>query len=74
MAQDAPPFLFDLIKSMPSTMADQPRSTIIEDNPIGNGLDTFRALFNTVCTDRTISRFPDALGQLDQEGMTVQLC
>ncbi|KAK4097759.1 hypothetical protein N658DRAFT_260604 [Parathielavia hyrcaniae] len=69
MAQDAPLFLFHLIESMPSAMADQPRSTIIEDNPIGNGLDTFRASFSTVSTDRTISRVPDALGQLDQEAL-----
>ena len=60
---------------MPSAMADQPRSKIIKDNPIGNGLDAFRALFNTVCADRTISRtrIPDALGQLDHQGMIVQL-
>ncbi|KAL2175530.1 uncharacterized protein P884DRAFT_286564 [Thermothelomyces heterothallicus CBS 202.75] len=54
---------------MPFAMADQPQSKIIEDNPIGNGLDAFRASFNTVCSgsDRTILRIPDALGQLDQE-------
>ncbi|KAJ4307335.1 hypothetical protein N0V88_000718 [Collariella sp. IMI 366227] len=33
-------------------MADQPRSEIIKDNPIGNGLDAFRTSFNTVCADR----------------------
>lgn len=66
VAQDAPPFHFQLIESMPPAMTNQPRSTIIGDNPIGNGLDAVRASFNTVCTD--------ALGQLDQEGMTVQLC
>ncbi|KAK4095936.1 hypothetical protein N658DRAFT_519472 [Parathielavia hyrcaniae] len=54
---------------MPSAMADQPRSTIIEDNPIGNGLDTFRASFSTVSIDRSTSRVPDALGQLDQEAL-----
>ncbi|KAK4135944.1 hypothetical protein BT67DRAFT_461555 [Trichocladium antarcticum] len=46
---------------MPPAMTNQPRSTIIEDNPIGNGLDAVRASFNTVCTD--------ALGQLDQEAL-----
>ena len=67
-------FSFPLrIESTPFAMADQLRSKIIEDNPIGNGLDAFHASFNTVCTDRTISRVPDALGQLDQEGMTAQL-
>ena len=58
---------------MPSAMADQPRLKIIKDNPIGNGLDAFRASFNTVFADRTISDIPDALGRLEQEGMTVQL-
>ncbi|KAK4248230.1 hypothetical protein C7999DRAFT_40513 [Corynascus novoguineensis] len=48
-------------------MADQLRLEIIRDNPIGNGHDAFHALFNTVCSDTTISRIPDALGQLDQE-------
>ncbi|KAK4134199.1 hypothetical protein BT67DRAFT_449773 [Trichocladium antarcticum] len=36
-------------------MADQPRSKIIEDNPIRKDLDTFRALFNIVYTDRGIA-------------------
>ena len=49
-------------------MADQLRSKIIEDNPIGNSLDSFRASFNTVCADRGIPCTLDALGQLDLEG------
>ena len=74
MPQDVLPLSFPLhIESMPSAMADQPRLEIIKDNPIGNGLDAFRASFNKVYTDRTIWRIPDALGQLDQECMTVQL-
>jgi hypothetical protein len=36
---------------------------IIKDNPIGNGLDAFRASFNTVYVDRTISRILDAGGE-----------
>ncbi|KAK4103865.1 hypothetical protein N658DRAFT_564856 [Parathielavia hyrcaniae] len=52
---------------MPSAMADQPRLEIIKDNPIGNGLDAFRASFHTVY--RKISRIPDVLGQLDQEAL-----
>jgi hypothetical protein len=40
---------------------------IIRDKPIGNGLDAFRASFSTVYADRTISRNPDALGQLDKK-------
>lgn len=47
--------------------ACQPRLEIIRDNPIGNGLDAFRASFSTVYADRTISRNPDALGQLDKK-------
>lgn len=75
MPQNAPlPLSFPLhIEDIPSAMADQSRLKIIKDNPIGNGLDAFRASFNTVCADRALSRIPDALGQLDQEGMTVQL-
>ncbi|KAL2255999.1 hypothetical protein VTK26DRAFT_2372 [Humicola hyalothermophila] len=52
---------------MPSAMADELRLKIIKDNPIGNGLDAFRASFNTVCADRRIPSTPDALGQLDLE-------
>ncbi|KAK4034126.1 hypothetical protein C8A01DRAFT_19029 [Parachaetomium inaequale] len=49
-------------------MADQLQSNIIEDNPIGNGLDAFRASFHMVCTDRTISRVPDAAAWLMASG------
>lgn len=52
-------------------MADQARSRVIEDNPIGNGLDTFRALFKSTCEGRGISRARDALDQLDQEGVYI---
>lgn len=54
-------------------MTDQSWSEIIRDNPIGKGLDAFQDLFNRICTDKTISPAPDAFGQLDQEGMTIQL-
>lgn len=54
-------------------MTDQLRSRIIEENPIGKGLDTFRASFNTVCAERAIPRTLDALSKLDQEGITIQL-
>ena len=53
---------------IPSSMADQDRSIIIKDNPIGNGLDVFRASFNSVCNGASISCNPDALEQLGQEG------
>ncbi|KAK7229627.1 hypothetical protein V2G26_001797 [Clonostachys chloroleuca] len=48
-------------------MAFQGHSKMIEDNPIGNGLDTFRALFDSICEERGISRSQSALDQLDQE-------
>jgi hypothetical protein len=50
MPQDAPlPYSFPLhTESMPSAIADQLRFEIIKDNSIGNGLDSFRASFNTV--------------------------
>ena len=53
------------------TMTDQAQSEILENNPIGKGLDAFRTSFNSICEDRTISCTPDALGQLAQEGTTV---
>ncbi|KAM7187663.1 hypothetical protein V8F20_010872 [Naviculisporaceae sp. PSN 640] len=37
---------------------------IIESNPIGQGHDTFRASFNSVCNNAGISRTQDALEQL----------
>lgn len=46
---------------------------IIESNPIGEGLNTFRASFNSICDNAGVSRTPDALGQLDQEGIIIQL-
>ena len=51
MPQDAPlPLSFPLhTESMPFAVADQLRLEIIKDNPIENGLDSFRASFNTVC-------------------------
>ena len=52
-------------------MADQPRSEIIKDNSIGNGLDVFRTSFNTLCIDKEILCTPDALDQLDVKGKIV---
>ncbi|KAK4031879.1 hypothetical protein C8A01DRAFT_20970, partial [Parachaetomium inaequale] len=49
-------------------IVDQPRLETIKDNPIGNGLDSFCASFNTVCVDSGIPYILDALGQLDLEG------
>ncbi|KAK3331540.1 hypothetical protein B0H66DRAFT_99091 [Apodospora peruviana] len=52
---------------MTSTMTDQPRSKIMEENPVGRGLDAFHTSFNLPCAKRKISGTTDALGQLDQE-------
>lgn len=49
-------------------MADQSQSEIIESNPIGKGLDAFRASFNSICGDGSIPSTLDALGQLVEEG------
>ncbi|RSL54458.1 hypothetical protein CEP51_014708 [Fusarium floridanum] len=48
-------------------MGDQPQSKIIEDNPIGNGLDAFRGYFSSICEGARVSCTPDALEQLEQE-------
>ncbi len=48
-------------------MTDQ-RSKIIEQNPIGNGLDVVRASFNSICEGGS----PDALGQLGHDGNRTQ--
>ncbi|KAH7007843.1 LOW QUALITY PROTEIN: uncharacterized protein B0I36DRAFT_378718 [Microdochium trichocladiopsis] len=50
-------------------MDDLPRSKIINNNPIGKGLDAFYGSFNSVCEDRKIPCTPDALGQLDQDAV-----
>ncbi|CRK11302.1 hypothetical protein BN1708_010108, partial [Verticillium longisporum] len=40
---------------------------IIKDNPIGNGLDAFRASFVSVCEGADASRAPDAIDRLSHE-------
>lgn len=47
---------------------DRERSKIIEDNPIGNRLDTFRTSFNAI-HDRTLGL--DAIERLREEGNPV---
>ncbi|KAK0728902.1 hypothetical protein B0T26DRAFT_810694 [Lasiosphaeria miniovina] len=49
-------------------MADQ-QLNIIKDNPIGNGLDAFRASFSSVCEGAGVLYTPDALEQLGQEDL-----
>ncbi|KAK4237599.1 dual serine/threonine and tyrosine protein kinase [Achaetomium macrosporum] len=41
--------------------ADQPRSEIIKQNPIGNGFEGFRASYKPVCNSKSIPCTPDAL-------------
>jgi len=41
---------------------------IIKDNPIGNGLDAFRASFSSICEGASVSCTPDSLEQLGQKG------
>ncbi|KAF3768220.1 hypothetical protein M406DRAFT_109223 [Cryphonectria parasitica EP155] len=50
-------------------MADQSQSKIIESNPIGNGLDAFRASFSSICEGASVSCTPDALEQLSQDDL-----
>ncbi|KAF3768239.1 hypothetical protein M406DRAFT_249998 [Cryphonectria parasitica EP155] len=49
-------------------MADQPRSEIIKGNPIGKGLDAFRAFFDSICKDRSLACSASILDQLDRKG------
>ncbi|KAH7016041.1 uncharacterized protein B0I36DRAFT_425519 [Microdochium trichocladiopsis] len=48
-------------------MADQARSQIIKENPIGKGLDAFRASFSLICEGASVPCTPDSLGRLDRE-------
>ncbi|KAH8746941.1 serine/threonine-protein kinase Sgk2 [Diaporthe sp. PMI_573] len=48
-------------------MTDQPRSKVIKDNPIGKGLDAFRASFNSTCQVQSIPSSPDSLGRLGHD-------
>ncbi|KAG6980603.1 hypothetical protein FocnCong_v007859 [Fusarium oxysporum f. sp. conglutinans] len=48
-------------------MGNQPQSKIIEDNPIGNGIDAFRCSFSSICERAHLSCIPDALDQLEHE-------
>lgn len=66
-------FLVSHLGLISSAMGDQPQSKIIEDNPIGNGLDAFRGYFSSICEGARVSCTPDALEQLEQEGTADQL-
>jgi hypothetical protein len=41
-------------------MTDQNRSKVIKQHPIGNGLNTFRTSFNSICEGKNISPDPGA--------------
>ena len=49
-------------------MTDQPRSKIIKENPIGKGLDAFRASFHLICEGANVFPTYGALERLGQEG------
>ncbi|KAM4067835.1 kinase [Hirsutella rhossiliensis] len=59
---------YDQKKSLP-TMIDQARSSVIKDNPIGNGLDSFRTSFDSLCDGRSI----DKSCQKDFKNITLDL-
>ncbi|KAK8048254.1 Protein kinase-like domain [Apiospora phragmitis] len=48
-------------------MEDQSRLEVIAKNPIGNGLDDFRASFNLLCESKNVTCSPDSLTQLDRD-------
>ncbi|KFG81455.1 serine/threonine-protein kinase Sgk2 [Metarhizium anisopliae] len=50
-------------------MSDQSRLELINANPIGNGLDAFRALFTSICTSRNLTSTADTLHQLGSEDL-----
>ncbi|PNH43637.1 hypothetical protein VD0004_g3862 [Verticillium dahliae] len=54
-------------------MVDQHRPKIIEENPIKNGLDSFRASFKAICTSQGISPCPDSLGKLKGDALDLLL-
>jgi hypothetical protein len=53
-------------------MVDQRSLKVIKDNPIGKGLDGFRASFNVMCEGASICS-PDTLELLCQDGKIVSL-
>ncbi|KID85972.1 serine/threonine-protein kinase Sgk2 [Metarhizium guizhouense ARSEF 977] len=50
-------------------MSDQSRLELINENPIRNGLDAFRALFTSICTSRNLPSTIDTLRQLGAEDL-----
>ncbi|KAM4062554.1 hypothetical protein HRG_011264 [Hirsutella rhossiliensis] len=50
-------------------MADQSRSKVIKDNPIGYSLDALRNSFSSICEGKSIPWSLDGLNQLGQEDL-----
>ncbi|QLI74779.1 uncharacterized protein G6M90_00g113490 [Metarhizium brunneum] len=50
-------------------MSDQRRLELIDENPIGKGLDAFRTLFTSVCSNRNVTFTACTLGQLSNEDL-----
>ncbi|KAF4502795.1 hypothetical protein FAGAP_951 [Fusarium agapanthi] len=50
-------------------MRNESQSKIIEENPIGNDLDTFRASFGSICKGAGFSAASDALKELEQQDL-----
>ncbi|KAL7623845.1 hypothetical protein AAE478_005401 [Parahypoxylon ruwenzoriense] len=48
-------------------MTDREREEIIRSSPIGNSLDGFHVLFNSICQSRSVPCSPEALDQLNDE-------
>ncbi|KAJ5559163.1 hypothetical protein N7461_003135 [Penicillium sp. DV-2018c] len=49
-------------------MADDAQARIIEENPIGSGLDPFLSSFNSICEARNLPCTSEAFNRLTQEG------
>jgi hypothetical protein len=58
----------NVLRTRAVVMTDQNRSKVIQEHPIGNGLNAFRTSFNSICEDRNISPDPAAVEHLGQEG------
>ncbi|KAL7938254.1 hypothetical protein V8C35DRAFT_291397 [Trichoderma chlorosporum] len=50
-------------------MMDEAQAKVIGDNPIGEGLDAFRASFRVTCESNDISSTPDSINDLGQEDL-----
>lgn len=51
-------------------MPDQSRAEIIEQNPVGNGLEGIRASYRSLCNDKGFPYELDTLDRLDAKGLS----